>query len=198
MFNESYNKKQMNDAEVVGLSTVTEESMNRHFIGEVSDVLIDVETGERTVLPISYNTVVNNASVLIAALIKRHAGYAGALFWEVGSGDPAWSDSAPPAPAVTDFKLQTPVFRKAIQLTDMSFIDGANAVSATPTNRLQIVVKFLTTEANGYLREFGIFGGGADAVVGTLGSGLMINRKTHGVIYKTSGMELERTIRFTF
>lgn len=197
MFNESYRDAKDHE-ERMRMGTVTEEVMEKKFIGEVSDVLIDVETGERTVLPISYNTVVDNASVLIAGLIKRHAGFQGALFWEVGEGDGTWNDAAPPTPAKTDFKLFKPLFRKAIATSDISFIDGSNNVVATPTNRIQIVVKFATGEANGYLREFGIFGGGADAVVGTLGSGLMINRKTHGVIYKTTGIELERTIRFTF
>jgi hypothetical protein len=162
------------------------------------DIRVEAKAGEELVLPVGYNTVVDNASVLIASLIKRHAGYQGALFWEVGSGDVSWSDTAPPSPAKSDFKLLTPTFRKAIQLTDMSFIDVSNVIQANPTNRVQIVVRFLTNEANGYLREFGIFGGGPTAVVGTLGSGLMINRKTHGVIYKTSAMELERTLRFTF
>lgn len=184
-----------------------------HFKGEVEDVITFVKDGSITLadgtvvqgtagevvnLGIGYNTVVDNASRLIAALIKNHTGYKGALFWEVGSGDASWNDTAPPSPAKTDFKLLTPTFRKAIQLADISFIDNSNVVTATVTNRIQIKVKFLFNEANGALREFGIFGGGTDCVVGTLGSGLMINRKTHGLIFKTDTVELERTLRFTF
>jgi len=184
-----------------------------HFKGEVEDVITFVKDGSITLsdgtvvqgvagevvnLGIGYNTVVDNASRLIAALIKNHTGYKGALFWEVGSGDVSWSDTAPPSPAKTDFKLLTPTFRKAIQLADISFIDNSNVVTATVTNRIQIKVKFLFNEANGALREFGIFGGGTDCVVGTLGSGLMINRKTHGLIFKTDTVELERTLRFSF
>lgn len=184
-----------------------------HFKGEVEDTItfvkdgsvqladgttIEGKAGDVVNLGIGYNTVVDNASKLIAALIKRHTGYAGALFWEVGSGDASWNDTAPPSPAKADFKLLTPTFRKAIQLADISFIDNANAVTATVTNRIQIKVKFLFNEANGPLREFGIFGGGTDCVVGTLGSGLMINRKTHGLIFKTDTVELERVLRFTF
>lgn len=186
------------DNDVFGVGTTDAEIFVPKFKGEVEDVLIDVATGARTKLPISYNTVVDSASVLIAALIKRHAGFQGALYWEVGSGSSQWADNNPPSPAKTDKSLLTPVYRKAISVDEIKFIDANNNVVSTPTNRIQIVVKFATNEANGYLREFGVFGGGADAKVDVLGSGIMINRKTHGVIYKTSGMELERTLRLTF
>lgn len=190
-----------------------EETMEHKFIGEVEDTLrfvkdgsvtlpdgtvVEGKAGEEIKLQKGYNTVVDNASRLIAALIKRHTSIQGALFWEVGSGDASWSDANPPSPAKTDFKLLNPTFRKAIQLADIAFIDGSNNVTASITNRIQITVKFLSNEANGPLREFGIFGGGTDAVAGTLGSGLMINRKTHGLIYKTDIVELTRVLRFTF
>lgn len=192
---------------------IYEEEMDHKFIGEVEDTITFVKDGSITLadgtvvegkagdeikLQKGYNTVVDNASKLIAALIKRHTNYSGALFWEVGSGDVSWSDANPPSPAKSDFKLLNPTFRKAIQLADIAFIDGSNNVTATVTNRIQITVKFLSNEANGPLREFGIFGGGTDAVAGTLGSGLMINRKTHGLIYKTDTIELTRVLRFTF
>lgn len=213
IFKDSY-EKNIQETETMGIKLLPEnEIFVPKFEGQVQDKIIFLEDGEFEVtpgliveahqgmeldLPIGYNTVVDNASKLIAALIKRHTGYNGALFWEVGSGQSAWSDTAPPSPAKTDVALNTPTFRKAIQLADISFIDGSNNVTASVTNRIQIVVTFLSNEANGYLREFGIFGGGSDCVVGTLGSGLMINRKTHGVIYKTTAMELQRTLRFTF
>lgn len=192
---------------------IYEEEMDRKFIGEVEDTItfvkdgsitladgtvIEGKAGDEVKLQKGYNTVVDNASKLIAALIKRHTNYSGALFWEVGSGDVSWSDANPPSPTKSDFKLLNPTFRKAIQLADIAFIDGSNNVTASVTNRIQITVKFLSNEANGPLREFGIFGGGTDAVAGTLGSGLMINRKTHGLIYKTDTIELTRVLRFTF
>lgn len=205
--------KKAEDKEVSGLHLVDEDSMKPKFIGQITDTIkfvkdgiykvtedltVTAKAGDVLELPVGYNTVVNEASKLIAALIKRHTGYQGALQWEVGSGQSTWDDANPPAPNVTDKALATPFFRKAIQLSDISFIDGANAVVSTVTNRIQIKVTFLSTEANGYLREFGIFGGGADCKVDVLGSGHMINRKTHGVIFKTSGMEITRTLRFTF
>lgn len=173
------------------------EVMDTHFIGEVHDTIINVETGERTVLDISYNIVVDKASTLIAALLKGEAGFSGIGFWEVGSGNSSWSDTAPPTPLKGDSALLQPLYRKAILPEDIKFITDVDAVTLTPTNRLEVKVKFGVNEANGYLREFGIFGG-KGAVIGTLGSGYMINRKTHGVIYKTVSIELERIIRFTF
>lgn len=142
-----------------------------------------------------FNTVVDDCSKLIACLMKLQAGYTGIGYWAVGSGLTSWSNSTPPAPATTDTKLTTETYRKAITASDMVFLDTNNVETATVTNKIQIKVTFLEAEANGELREFALFGGNATA---TLNSGVMINRKTHGLIYKTSGTKLERTIRLVF
>lgn len=186
------------DSEVFSVGTSSEDIFAPKFKGEIFDTLTNVETGEVTELH-GYNLVVDSASTLIAALIKNHSTFVGkgVLFWEVGSGLSSWSDSSPPAPVKSDTKLLTPYFRKTIGADDVEFIDADGNVTSSITNRLQIKVKFGTGEANGYLREFGLFGGNG-AVSGTLGSGYMINRKTHGVIYKTSAMELERVLKLTF
>ncbi|MMZ51289.1 hypothetical protein D1872_130240 [compost metagenome] len=173
-----------------------EEKLNRRFKGEVWDEIRNVETGEVQVIYQKFNVVLSAFSRLIAALVKGEAGYKGAMYWEVGSGNSTWNDQAPPSPSETDTGLLTPLFRKAIQPGDMRFLQAdGTTTSTTPTNRLEISVTFGTSEANGYLREFAIYGGNATA---TLGSGIPINRKTHGVIYKTSSIELKRTIKFTF
>lgn len=173
------------------------EVMERKFVGEVHDTIICAKTGKRTPLDISYNVVVDRASILFASLLKGEAGFTGIGFWEVGSGSSTWSDDNPPSPLKGDSTLLVPTFRKAILPADIKFITPADVVTTTPTNRLEVKVKFGTAEANGHLREFGIFGG-KGAVAGTLGSGYMINRKIHGTIFKTSDIELERIIRFTF
>jgi hypothetical protein len=143
-----------------------------------------------------FNTVVDDCSKLIACLMKAQAGYSGVTYWAVGSGLGTWDNANPPAPATTDVKLTTETFRKAIvPSTDIKFLDASNVETASITNKIQIKVTFSETEANGELREFALFGGNASA---TANSGLMINRKTHGLIYKTSGMKLERTIRLVF
>jgi hypothetical protein len=148
-------------------------------------------------MPVGHNLVVDACSKLIASLLKGQSGYGGLKYWEVGSGQSSWVDSAPPTPVSGDVGLNNPLYRKAIQATDMSFIDANSVVVTGPTNRIQVVVTFGSTEANGYLREFGLFGGDSTCT-STLGTGIMINRKTHGVIYKTSGISLTRTLRLTF
>lgn len=172
-----------------------EDTLDKKFIGEVHDTIIHLATGVREKLDISYNVVVDNASVLFASLLKGEAGFVGITHWEVGAGASSWTDANPPTPLRTDSALLQPTFRKPINPADITFIDANDVVSATPTNRIEIKVKFASGEANGNLREFGIYGG--KGATNTLGSGYMINRKTHGNIFKTVDIELERIIRFT-
>ena len=101
----------------------------------------------------------------------------------------------PPSPTTGDTKLLVETFRKAINPSDIVFLDSSNQPTDTITNKLQITVLFTESEANGELREFGLFGGNATS---TANSGFMINRKIHPLIYKTSGMKLERIIRIVF
>lgn len=172
------------------------ENKEKRYIGEVIDFMIDAQTGEKTqIRPMSFNLVVDDCSKLIAALMKGQAGYGGVKFFAVGRGSNNWSNENPPTPDATASKLTNECYRKAIGANDVVFIDAANVVSANPTNRIQITVTFEETEANGELREIAIFGGNATS---TANSGLMINCKNHPLIYKTTGMRLQRVIRFTF
>lgn len=141
------------------------------------------------------NTVVDDCSKLIASLMKGQAGYKGVSYWAVGSGAGSWDNANPPSPLVADTKLTNETFRKAVTTSDITFLDANNLPTATVTNRIQVKLIFGESEANGELREFGLYGGNATA---TKDSGIMINRKTHGLIYKTSGMTLERTINIVF
>lgn len=141
------------------------------------------------------NTVVDDCSRLIACLMKGHEGFSGITYWAVGKGEASWSNENPPAPLEEDSVLLEETFRKAINPEDITFIDAEDNPTESITNRIQVKVEFEEHEANGELREFGLFGGNATE---TKDSGLMINRKTHGLIYKTSGMRLERIIRITF
>ncbi len=193
MFRDVY-KRENKEGEIGLLKMLTEETNLRAFKGEVWDTLRNIVTGEEITQYQGSNIIVLDASVLIAALIKRHTGYSGATYWEVGTGLASW-DSAIPEPVVNDSALQTPVFRKAIALEDIVFVNNAGETVIDPTNRIQITTTFISSEANYSLREFGIFGGNATS---TLGSGLMINHKIHGVITKTNEMELTRVLRLTF
>lgn len=173
--------------------TVNYEAMPRRIIGEVTDRLIDAKTGKVMDERVYQNLVVDTCSTLIAGLMK--GAMSGVQYFAVGSGSSSWQNESLPSPSATDAKLLSETYRKAITSNDISFIDSSNEESTTPTNRLQIKVTFNENEANGELRELGIFGGNATA---TKDSGYMLNRKIHALIYKTSGMKLERIIRFTF
>lgn len=165
------------------------------YKGEVLDYAIDPKTGERTLVHHGYNLVVDSASVLIACLMKGQKDIGGVKYFAVGKGASNWSNEAPPSPDAPMTRLVLETFRKEILPADIVFIDSNSEVSETPTNRIQITVTFDEQEANGELREIGIFGGNATAAAN---SGIMVNCKIHPLIYKTTGMKLERIVRFTF
>lgn len=100
-----------------------------------------------------------------------------------------------PNPTVTDVGCLAEFYRKEIPSSGINFINESGNVTSTPTNVLEIILKFTELEAVGKWREFSIFCGNATV---TLNSGLAMNRKTHGLIDKTNEMIIERTIRFTF
>lgn len=197
MFNDNFKNKISSSDSLMLSPSIEEEVINSNFDEKrhwkVTDVITHPD-GRREVR--NYvNTVVDDCSRLIASLMKRHTGMTGIAYWAVGGGAGSWDNANPPAPTVGDTKLVNETFRKDVKESDIIFLDANDNVTSTVTNKIQIKVTFLENEANGELREFGLYGGNATA---TRGSGIMINRKTHGLIYKTSGMTLERTIRIVF
>ena len=179
--------------EMKDTGSVFYETYERPIHWEIEDKLIYVDGTEE--IRKYHNVVVNGCSTMIAILFANKSGYTGLQYWAVGKGDSTWSNDNPPVPSVTNSKLTSETFRKAITSDCISFIDASNNISATPTNRIQVALTFNENEANGELREFGLYTGNATA---TLNSGIMINQKIHPVIYKTTGMKLARTIRLTF
>lgn len=175
------------------MNNILNESNGKKFIGEVTDRLIDAITGDIIEERVYNNIVVSRCSILIANLIK--GGTNGVQYFAVGKGSDSWNNNSLPEPTENDTKLLSETYRKQIRPENIVFITGSNEVSSTPTNRLQISVVFDESEANGELRELGLFGGNA---TGTRDSGYMLNRKIHALITKTSAMKLERIIRFTF
>jgi len=171
-----------------------DEKKNNKFTGEIFDYIIYPD-GTKELIRNDFNIIVNNCSVLIACLFKNSPTHSGILYWAVGSGSESWEDDAPPDPLITDSALLNETFRKEIDSADIVFLDGSNEETLTPTSKIQITGRFLYSEANGKLREFGLYGGDATA---TKDSGLMINRKTHPLIVKTTGLQLERVLRITF
>ena len=191
------------------MSTVRENS-KVFATGEVHDTIRFVEdgefimpngevvcgkAGEEVKLPVVHNLIVYSFPKIISALLKGDNSIFQNMWWEVGSGSDTWNDESLPLPTLEDEGLLSPTFRKAIPLSQINYLNpSTNEVTVNYTNKLQVECTFSPHEANGYLREFSIFMGGNEA----LGSGLPINRKIHGVIYKTSGIELQRKIHFQF
>lgn len=172
---------------------VKEANYERPMHWNIVDELVDSKSGELIKSVNHRNLVVNGCSTIIAMLMAGQG--KGIQYWAVGKGLTSWGNDNPPEPKVGDTLLTAESFRKAIQPTDISYLDDNYEVTTKPTNKLQIKVTFTESEANGELREFGLFGGDATT---TKNSGTMINRRTHGLIYKTSGMRLIRTIQITF
>ena len=197
MFQDNYSKEISSSDSLVLRPAIEEDARSADFDEKkhwkITDV-IKYADGTQEVREY-YNLVVDDCSRLIASLMKRQNGFQGITYWAVGSGNSSWNNQNPPSPIESDTKLLNETFRKVVTLDDIKFLDVNNNPTANVTNRLEIKVTFLEGEANGELREFGLFGGNA---TGTKDSGIMINRKTHGLIFKTSGMQLERTIRIVF
>lgn len=141
------------------------------------------------------NLIVDGIFKLITSLLSNKGGYSGLQYWAVGEGLSSWNSSQPPEPAVTDVQLTKEIGRKQINSTDVTWVDSEGRNSVTPTNKLKVKVTFGYNDCAGTWREFGLFGGNAST---TTNSGMMINHKNHGVIVKTTEMEIEREIIFTF
>ena len=161
--------------------------MTGHIVDKIykNGKLVDVIEG--------HNIVVNSFVKLVMALCKGQSGYGGIKYWAVGSGETSW-DTTLPNPEVNATRLTTEVGRVAIAESDISFLNSDMSESSTPTNIIRIKHVFGANDCNGKWREFGIFGGDA---TGTANSGIMINKRHHSLINKTSDMSIERTMTFT-
>ena len=179
------------DIDHMGLHMMAVDGHNVHMVGEITDriykngVLIEERVG--------HNLIVNSFLKLAMALLKGQSGFSGIGYWAVGSGASSW-DTNLPDPEINATVLTAEIGRVKIQPSEITFLDANYSPSANPTNILQIKHTFGINDCNGIWREFGIFGGQASATANT---GLMINKKHHKIITKTSDMTIERTMRFT-
>ena len=163
-----------------------------NVVGQFKDKVYDAATGEFLYeTDWSKNTIVNGLNKAIA---YAFAGMGGLSYWAVGSGATIW-DTSLPSPSVTDTQLVNEIGRKVIPASAFAFLDSEGRVSATPTNVLQITLTFGAGDCNGEWREFSIYGGNATS---SLGSGIMINHKTHALLVKTDTIQVQRQIKFTF
>lgn len=140
------------------------------------------------------NMIVSDINKLIAVLFKNQAGNKGITHWAIGSGATDW-DTSEKNPTASDTRLANEIFRKAIPVDNIKFIDEHGEISESVTNRISVSLTFASGEANGAWREFAIFGGDASD---SLNTGIMINHKIHKILTKDDTMTIERQIRFTF
>jgi hypothetical protein len=182
---------------------LNEETMTMALQGSYHDVLYDPagqitwDGGWRR------NTIVLDCRRLLASFMRGQAGTTlGIQGLQVGAGNTAWDTGLPPPTSAGDTALVDahPFTVPATSLA-FSYLDPATGtVSATPTNRLQIVATLGpntpswpdANHAVGTLREFGLVG-----QLGTVGT-VLINEVRHVAIPKDPVSTLVRTIQLVF
>ena len=145
------------------------------------------------------NTIVTTFRNLLATFVGGVSPTVGITGLRVGQGVDAWDTTGPPAPTPAQTALVDPnPYLGPKAALQINYLSGGN-VSASPTNRLQIVATLgpnmpTWPDANhvaANLREFGL--------VGTLnGAETLMNYVTHPVIVKDPASTLTRTIWLVF
>ena len=155
-----------------------------------------VEHGQHGEFEWGFNQIQNSFATLLAAWARGETGYYRINYVGIGSGLVGW-DTTPPTQSYNDTTLTTEYFRKAITQPTIVYIDPSTDLptGGVPSSKLEITITLLTSEANGTLREFGLFGGTAGIA---LDSGEMVNWIVHSRIDKDSSLEIERKIRLEF
>jgi hypothetical protein len=149
------------------------------------------------------NAIVIDCRRLLAGFMRgTPTGALGIRGLQVGAGLTAWDQPpGPPPPTAGQVALVDPhPFTVPVANLQIDFLNlTTDSVSATPTNRLQIVAKLSAgvpswpdaNHATSTLREFGL--------VGQLnGATVLINYVTHPAIVKDPTSTLERTIWLVF
>ena len=190
MYSEHKYFKRPEDFDTICVGTNSKDLKSIHMTGESIDriykngVLVDEIVG--------HNLVVDSFLNLVMCVMKGQNGYNGLQYWAVGSGSYTW-DNTPVDPQSDETRLTSEIGRVPLSPDCFSFLNSDYEVVDVPSNILQIRRVFTETECNGVWREFGIFGGNATE---TANSGIMINKRHHGVITKTNEMKVERIMRF--
>jgi hypothetical protein len=172
--------------------------MITYLQGSYCDVVTDSQGRVRWSSGWRSNLIVHDCSVLLAALLKRHRGMRGILFWAVGEGEKEW-DALCPSPHPADTQLHKEIARQKLSPAQVVYLDDAGLPKKAPTDCLQITTRFKGENlvANGFqpLREFGLFGGNATEEVD---SGYMIDYVIHPRIDLAPGDTLERKLHLSF
>lgn len=191
MIREKLNVGRNTDTDVMNIGLVGNDIGKVKMVGEITDKIY--KNGKLIDVRVGHNLIVNSFLNLAMALMKGENGYSGIQYWAIGSGADSW-DSTTPDPAANATQLTNEIGRVAILPAEIKFVNAEYEESVNPTNILQIEHTFGTADCNGKWREFGLFGGNATA---TTNSGILINKKHHAVLTKTSDMTIDRTMRFT-
>jgi hypothetical protein len=143
-----------------------------------------------------FNQIQNSFLSLLAAWCRAESGYARIGFMGIGSGLVGW-DTTPPSKPYSQSQLTTEYYRLTIPQGDIVFIDPSTNVptGGTPSSKIEVTVSIGTGDANGTMREFGLFGGQATS---SLDSGSMVNWVIHDRIDKDASFELQRKVRIEF
>lgn len=179
------------DSDMLGLKLNSLDNKDVHMTGEIVDT-IHYKDG-RVEKRVGHNLVVDSFLNLVMCLLKNESGMSGIKYWAVGSGLSTWDDTMP-NPSREETTLTSELGRVKIDPSEIVFLDNKYLVSDTPTNIIQITHLFSEADCNGVWREFGIFGGNATE---DKDSGVMINKRHHAILTKTSEMTVERVMRFT-
>lgn len=142
------------------------------------------------------NQIQNVFANLLACWARGEAGYLQIGYMGIGHGLVAW-DSVPPTLDPASPVLEDEYFRKAVLPADIYFIDPSTNLptGGVPSPKLEVSVTLLSAEANGTMREFGLFGGTA---TGALDSGEIVNWVWHPRIDKDASVEIQRRVRLLF
>jgi hypothetical protein len=177
------------------------ESVTVELHGMFRDVLRDADGNVTWDSGWQKNAIVADCRRLLAGFMRGAPSTTlGIQGLRVGAGLPVWDQPpGPPPPTPNQVALVDPnpftVQRASLQL---AYLTGAT-VTATPTNRLQIVATLGPgvppwpdgTHSTATLREFGLFGR-------LDGTDVLLNYRTHPAIAKDPSSTLERTIWLIF
>jgi len=183
-----------------GFGLLEREKINKKIKGEF---FLTLKEGDEIIEERHFpNIIVDSASLLIARLLADGqasldpSGPAhGIWVLGVGTGDPSWDSSNPPAATATQTKLEAELARKRFANVYFVKTDGSGLPATTITNIIDFQTVFNESEAVGGLMELGLFGGDADELVQD--SGDMVNYRTIGIINKPNSATLSVIFRIT-
>ena len=113
----------------------------------------------------------------------------------VGTGNPSWDKTNPPAPTAAQEFLESELARKRFSSVTFIKTDGSGLPATEVTNIVDFQCVFNESEAIGGIMEMGMFGG--DALPTAPNNGTLLNYRTLAVINKSSVATMSIVFRIT-